>query len=393
MAENSLSPGFASEHLEPMNLYKESVLRFFPALGARTLEKRSISLIDAVALGVFLEHYRRSVVALDVGAFVGVSAFCFASHPNVSRVIGVDTNPVVSEELAADTDRWEEPADLESLSGLRTFDVAQTVLEGFHPEREKIELHQGYIGDARVGAKGGDSTGLRKVEVPLTGSDEKEGLVALVDGRYDREGILKDLKEIFGKNPHAVALLDDCRQGLGPLVQAGVADFRREAGEEYSFRLLADLGPGLSQSNFGILYTESAAVEIGGVLGKIRQTFGLELDPLLLQSQKEELQKSLDDTDRRLNKSRREKARLESSVSDLREQLAQARERNKRLGSRVSDLEEKSDWHRQRAHKLEEQRGRLDARYSSKRYKIADAVADRVLRIPGIKGLLRRYSE
>lgn len=386
MTDNLLNLGSTGEYLRPMNSYKESVLQLFPALGTRTMDKRSISPIDAMALGAFLEHYPRGMVALNVGTFVGVSAFCFASHPNVSRVISVDTNPVISEELAADTDRWDEHEDLEFLRGLRMFEVTNAVLDKFPPEREKIELHQGFIGDGRVGAKREAVSGLQKVDVPVTGSAREEVLVALVEGQYNREGVLKVLREIFGENPRAVVLLDDCRQGLGPLVQAGVADFREKAGREYGFRLLADLGSGLSQSNFGVLYPESDAGEIGGVLEKIRQTFALELDPLLLQSQKEELRESLDSTNQQLRQ-------IREKESGLRKQLARARERNKGLVSQVSKLKERNDWNRQRANKLEEQRIRLNAKYSRRRYRIADAIADRVLHIPGIKGLLRRYSE
>lgn len=405
MVRNFLEPDSAGEYLKPMESYKESVLRLFPALNTRIVDNCSIFPTDAVVLGVFLEHYPRKVAALEIGTFVGISTFCIATHHNVSRVIGVDPNPIIAEELTANTDRWTGHEGLESLEELRVFDVARTVLEEFDAEREKIEFRQGVVGSTQVGAKGGTIPGLQRVDVPTVDSTGTEGLVALVDGLHTREGVTEDLRAIFSKNPYAVALLDDCRQGWGPLVQAGVVSFMEESAEKYEFCLLADLGPGLAKSSFGILYHESAAAEMGEILEKIKKTFNQELDPVRLLKQKEGLQKNLQSRDQQLKQARKNEARFESSASRLRDRLAEARnrngrlsdrvstirQRNDRLSSRISRLKAKNESNKRRADEAEESVGRLNARYSRRRYKLADSAANAILRIPGIESLLRRY--
>ncbi|CAA9385874.1 MAG: hypothetical protein AVDCRST_MAG93-9452, partial [uncultured Chloroflexia bacterium] len=239
----------------------------------------------------------------------------------------------------------------------------------FDEEREKIEFREGVVGSTQVGAKGGAISGLRKVDVPVADPAKGEGLVALVDGLHTREGVRADLAAVFGKNPHAVALLDDCRQGWGHLVQAGVVTFMEEAMETYHFGLFADFAPGLAKSSFGIVYPESVAAETDEVLNKIGETFRQGLDPVRLLRQKDKLT-------RELEQARKKVARFESRAGDLQKQLSRARERNKQIRVRTS--------------RLEEQRDQLNAHYSKQRYKIVDVVARMASRIPGLRSLLRR---
>jgi hypothetical protein len=219
-----------------------------------------------------------------------------------------------------------------------------------------------------VGAKGGTIAGLRKVEVPVVDPSEGEGLVALVDGLHTKEGVREDLVAVFEKNPHAVALMDDCRYGWGHLVQAGVVDFMEQAEEVYHFRLFGDLGPGLAGSSFGIVYPESAATEMNEVLDKIRKVSRRQLNPVRLLKQKEE---------------------LSATASRVNRELQQARENEARLESRVSQVEERSSDLQEQVSRLKEHNARLLDHYSSRRYKLADAIVGGALRIPGLKSLLR----
>jgi predicted O-methyltransferase YrrM len=57
----------------------------------------SINDIDGLALAHFLERCPLKTVVLEMGTFVGVSAFHFAGHPTVSEVPTVDSNPTLFE--------------------------------------------------------------------------------------------------------------------------------------------------------------------------------------------------------------------------------------------------------------------------------------------------------
>jgi hypothetical protein len=81
------------------------------------------------------------VVALDIGTFIGASAFLLASHPKVSKVTSVDPNLTIFDELADKSNtplspRFGENADLDQLRNRRALDVARATLTEFCNERE-----------------------------------------------------------------------------------------------------------------------------------------------------------------------------------------------------------------------------------------------------------------
>jgi hypothetical protein len=86
-------------YLRRLDEYKETVGRLFPALPRDYVDAWSISNADALILGHFLECYPHKVIVLEIGTFIGLSAFHFASLPEVLRVIGVDPNPTIADEI------------------------------------------------------------------------------------------------------------------------------------------------------------------------------------------------------------------------------------------------------------------------------------------------------
>ena len=91
--KNPWQPNSASVYRTRLEEYKDVVVQLVPSLPQRVVDSWFISPVDAMVMGFFLEHYPRRVVALDVGTFVGGSAFCFAGHPKVSEVVSIDPNP------------------------------------------------------------------------------------------------------------------------------------------------------------------------------------------------------------------------------------------------------------------------------------------------------------
>jgi predicted O-methyltransferase YrrM len=103
-SNNHWEPTDASKYLAALDEYKDTVVQLFPGLKMRILDNRSIHPVDAMIVGFLLEYHPRKAVVLEIGSFVGASTFCFASHPKVSRVISVDPNPMISDELVANSD-------------------------------------------------------------------------------------------------------------------------------------------------------------------------------------------------------------------------------------------------------------------------------------------------
>ena len=100
-------------------------------------------------------------------------------------------------------------------------DVARAAFARFGDAEKKVRFYEGIVGKTQIGVGGGSLDDLEKIEVPEPDSSGETGLVALVDGLHTREGVRADLEAIFGRNPRAVALLDDCRRRWGPVVQGG----------------------------------------------------------------------------------------------------------------------------------------------------------------------------
>ncbi len=363
--ENTWQPNAAGEYLAALGEYKDAVLRLFPGLSRHVLDRCSMPPVDALALGYFLEHYSREAVVLESGASIGTSAFFFASHPKVSRVICVSQNLSLSDELAADPDAWSETPDFELLEDVGAFDVVRAVLAELGAEQEKIELREGVVGSAQVEAGETSPSDTAKIEIPVVDSAKGASLVAFVNGHHGREGVRADLEEIFDRNPHAIAFLGDYRRARGPFVQAGIVDFMEQASDEYHFQLVGDLGPGLAVSNLGIVYPDSTAAGTRKALVDVGQTFSQRLDLLRLLNREEE---------------------LIATVSRINQELAQARrqlQHSSRLKEKNGRLKERNSW-------LEQENSQLIAHNSSRRYKLADALVGGALRVPVAGDLLQR---
>ena len=115
---------------------------------------------------------------LEVGTSFGVAAFHFAGQPNVFRVLGVDPDPLVTEDAGKTS----------------STDIARAALAEFADERLKIELRTGDVNSAWTKAAH---------ELP-----EDEPLLAFLGGARTREAVDADLQAIFDANPRAVAILD-----------------------------------------------------------------------------------------------------------------------------------------------------------------------------------------
>ncbi|MBX6765017.1 MAG: class I SAM-dependent methyltransferase [Rubrobacteraceae bacterium] len=339
----------ASRYLAPVEEYKRTVLEAFPQLPKEPLDNCSIFAVDAIFLGYFLETLPRKVSVVEIGSFVGTSAFCFASHPNVAEVTCIDPNLPIADELTANSDTWKGRVNLEPLKDLKPFDVAYKALARFEKQREKINFLEGVAGTTQVGAKLGTMAKTKKVEIPAP----SDGVISLVyvDGLHTREGVLADLEAVFGRNPEALAILDDCRHAWGPFVQAGIVDFMESVERKYLFRLVADLNSSLGTSNLGVLYPESLAQEVEKALTAVTRMFGRRLDLLRLLRREEELVEAV-------NRARQETIQAREDIKRLREKISRLQQKISRLQQKTSQLQ----------HKL--------AHYqNSRRYKVADAAA------------------
>jgi hypothetical protein len=292
------------------------------------------------------------VVVLDIGSSVGVSAVHFASSPKVLRVISVGPNPTIAEEIDDNPGTLGSSVDLEPLRNIRVLDVARAALAEFGYEQQKIQLRVGSVRSSQpLGIQANSADRPEKAEEPALEASDGVSLVAFVDGLHTKEGVRSDLEAVFQKNPRAVAILDDCRGSWGPFVQAGVVDFMENAREKYHFQPFGDLGPGVATSNLGIVYPDVVAAEAKRTLAEFSGLFSERLDLLRLLGREEE---------------------LIGAVTLYKNQADRLRKENETLARRSAELE-----------------GRA-AHYHSRRYKFADAFADRALRLPGISRLRRR---
>lgn len=345
-ASNAWTTKGAIDYTRRFDEYKETVSRLFPTLPDDYVDTRSISEVNALALGHFLECYPRKVVVLDIGTFVGVSAFHFANQPKVLRVIGVDPNPTILDEIDDNPDPFGSSIDPEPLQNVRVLDVAQAALAEFGDERQKIQLCTGTIGNSQVGIQGNFLGGLEKVEIPVLEHSEGVSLVAFVDGLHTKEGVQADLEAIFEKNPRAIVILDDCRGPWGPFVQAGVVSFMEKVQEKYHFQLFGDLGPSIATSGLGIVYPDIDATEAKQTLVEFSDLFSERLDPLRLLRREEELINA------------------------------------------VSWYKNAADTHKNEADKLRRRNSRLITQRSDRR-KLANTPSEGVIRVPGIQKLIR----
>lgn len=328
----------ANQYLAPLRRHAATVLRLFPNL--REGDSRgSVASADALFVGYFLDLRPGECPALEMGPGTGATTLCLAAHPRVSKVVSVNPNPPVAGDPG-----W--PG---------TLDVARAVTEE-HPETGSRILF--FEEDPVDGVP-------EAAREELTRDAEAGQPIALVVGLHSREDVAGCLRAVFDWNPGTVVLLGGCRGGVGPFVQAGAVNFLEQASGEYHFRLAGDLGPALAGSGFGVLYPGSLASEVEQTLEAVGCAFGLDLDPLRLLGRAEELNEAVGEVGRQRDHLERRISQLETETS-----------------GRESELE------RQVA-RLKNRNTALNARLSGRRYKAADAVVDRVLRLPMVRELLR----
>jgi hypothetical protein len=226
------------DYIRHLESYRDAVANRLPAECRPIVGHWSINRTDALALLRFLERYPREMVVLEIGTFVGISTFCLASHPKVSKVVSIDSNPSLAE-----LHEWRYlPDPGPSLRDVRVLDLAGAALDDFPEQRRKTRLQ--HVPAEREG-----------VPVCLNGAP----LVAFVDGDHSKESVAADLRAIFDKDSAAVAILHDWRGLHGPKIMAGIASFLQMSQTAYCFRLFehADLGP--IPPNLCVVYPSTVA--------------------------------------------------------------------------------------------------------------------------------------
>jgi hypothetical protein len=228
-------------YIRRLESYRDAVADRLPADCRPIVGDWSITRTDALALLRFLERYPREMVVLEIGTFFGISTFCLASHPKVSEVVSIDSNPSLAElhELRYLPDPGP------SLRDVRVLDLAGAALDDFPEQRRKTRLQ--HVPAEREG-----------VPVSLNGAS----LVAFVDGDHSKESVTADLRAIFDKDSAAVAILHDCRGNHGPNVMAGIASFLQMSQTAYCFRLFEDFDLGSTPPNLCVVYPRTVAEEI-----------------------------------------------------------------------------------------------------------------------------------
>jgi hypothetical protein len=357
-----------TEYVGPLVEYKDTVNRLFPTLARIHIDTWSISEVDAFALGCFLSCYPRKALVLDIGTFVGASAFFFASRPEILQVISIGPNPVIADEINDRLHASSRSKDLEALKDLKALDIAKAALAEFPEESSKIQLRTGMLVNGQM-------------EVP--NPSEGASLIAYVEEPPTREGVQSDLEAIFASNPYAIAILDNCRHALGPYVQAGVVSFMETTKQAYHFQLFGDTSSGVATSNLGLVYHDANAAEIKRTLSEFTELFSGRLDPLRLLAREEEL----------VNIANRINAELEDTRAKLEHmnaRLAQTQEQHSQAKERLEQTRERLEQTREQLTKAREDNARLVTHYSSRRYKLADNLAEGALRIPGMKRIIQR---
>jgi hypothetical protein len=240
-----------TRYLQSVSEYRDTVANLLPITCRHIVNNWSISRKDLLALVRFLECYPSEMKVLEIGTFLGLSAFNFANHPKVSEVLSIDWNPSLGE-LSESGDL---PDPGSSLREVRVLDLAQEALTHFPEQRRKVQLLAGTV-----------------ESVALPTSEKGTSLVAFVDGDHAKESLTLDLKAIFDKNPTAIALLHDCRGAHSPAVFAGLASFLEDSAREYCFRLFEPSSPVLRPPNLGAVYPITIANELDGAVSGLLAT-------------------------------------------------------------------------------------------------------------------------
>ena len=242
----------ASKILKGMEEYRSTVANLFPGVPRQFIDHHSIGGSTALTLTRFLDCLpHKKLVLLEVGVFLGVSTFVFASHAKVSKVVSVDVNPSLAE-LSNWGKTWNLDVGSETSTDVRFLDVAAEALARFPEQRRKVQFVTG-------------TTSTVDIPVPADGAP----LIAYVDGDHTKEGVEADLKAIFEKCPNTVALLHDIRYDVAPMVLAGVEAFVDTSPSEFRFGTFERFAPYPQPPNLGVLYPRAAADQLERALGGV----------------------------------------------------------------------------------------------------------------------------
>jgi Methyltransferase domain len=393
-----------AEYLLRVRDYKMRVSNLYPEIPHSLLQNRSISPIDTLVIGYFLEYLDREVTVYEIGSFVGASSYLFATHPKVSKLVCIDPNPRIADEAVANSE-WAEELDLASLQDLRGFDVAREAFASLDEQTlNKVEFREGVVGSESLGTRTERKWQSGKVEIPQL-VDSGDSLLAYVDGLHTKEGVREDLEAIYEQNPNAITLLDDCRDAWGAFVQSGVVDFieQHESGDEYTFRLFADLGPGVATSNLGLLYRSDRAREVHAALRGVASKFVQRLDPVQLLIRENDLilevnraMKRVSDENEARKRLRERNDQLRSNIKDQREILERRTAQVDQLRSNIKGLRETLQRRAQQADQLRERNNQLQRDNEAlletlqrRTHRAAEALATSIYRIPGVRNLNR----
>ncbi len=270
-----------------LDAYRARVRSECPALPESLIKTWSISVNDAVLIREILDSFGAPVDILDVGTFLGTSAFLFGSHPHVRRVVTVDPNPYVADEINEKQDSLGAYLDPALLAGVRVHDVARSCLSAFPEAAAKVEFAEGGLGAPGVAT--GPASAFRRFELSdFQLQDAGAPLIALVDGLHTMDGVYQDLSTILAVRPDAIILLDDCRDYWGPFVQSGVARFLTENPGVFGFHLFADLSPSLAGSQLAVLHA-AAEDHIPEPIELVVDSLSTWLDPLFLLAREQEV--------------------------------------------------------------------------------------------------------
>jgi predicted O-methyltransferase YrrM len=220
-----------SSSLHELRDYRDTVFRLYPDLPRLTEYHMSIKDIDALALTRFVERLPRETFVLEIGTFVGVSAFLFAGQAMVSQVLTVDTNPTLFE-LG---EEWGQ-----NRGRTKVQEIATKTLAQFPDRARKVEFLEGTANNIDLSLPS---------EAPL---------VAFVDGDHARSSVKADLRAIFSKHPQTLAILHDCRSHASVLGAA--VEFVAANRSERCFRFFE--GSEAGAPDLGLVYAERLSAEV-----------------------------------------------------------------------------------------------------------------------------------
>jgi hypothetical protein len=302
-----------------LNAYIGQLVLECPGLPEPTLRTWSISATDSVLVHEILDSFMEPVDILDIGTFLGASAFLFASHPMVRRVYTIDPNPLISDEINEKQDELDAYVNPNLLKDIRVHDVAKAALKQFPAEAAKIAFFEGVVSGPA------DPTVARFDMAKLA----NKHLIVLVDGLHTPDGVYGDLNAVLSARPDALVLLDDCRYFWGPFVMSGVARFLEENKGRFHLRLFADLSHSLAASQLAILFAsndETLPKPVGHVVASLSEM----LDPLLMLEREQQIIESAsaaldrDVLEAKMRKEQASQLSLEAEVNYLRRLSAES---------------------------------------------------------------------